>query len=139
MKRSELLIATGCEPLVWERTENEKEYRYTAKVNFPFGTTNEEYSVVIYKAPKSQWGYASLYYDSTTRPAHIKRYITENLIEEPRMDVIELIKLVEEDYYHLLKRHVEYQERVREQGDKAIKKRCGEKYMEAHRKRNYNK
>ena len=119
MEHSELLIATGCKPLVWERTENEKEYRYTAKTNLPFGTTNEEYSVAIHKSPTSQWGNASLYYDSTT--AHVRRFICENLIEEPRMNVTELIKLAEEDYYRLLKRHVEYQERFREQGDKAIK------------------
>nr|DAX46145.1 MAG TPA: hypothetical protein [Caudoviricetes sp.] len=119
MEYSELLIATGCKPLIWERTENEKEYRYTAKTHLPFGTINEEYSVVIHKAPTSQWGYASLYYD--THSAHIKRYICENLIEEPQMSVTELIKLAEEDYYHLLRRRVEYQERVRKQGDKAIK------------------
>ena len=119
MEHSELLIATGCKPLVWERTENEKEYRYTAKTNFPFGTINEEYSVVIHKAPTYQWGYASLYYD--TDSAHVKRYICENLIEEPQMSVAELIKLAEEDYYRLLKRYVEHQERVRKQGGKAIK------------------
>lgn len=119
MEHSELLIATGCKPLVWERTENEEEYRYTAKTHFPFDTTNEEYSVVIHKAPTSQWGNASLYYESTT--AHVQRFICENLIEEPRMNVTELIKLAEEDYYRLLKRYVEYQERFREQGDKAIK------------------
>lgn len=123
MEHSELLIATVCKPLVWERTENEKEYRYTAKTHLPFGTTNEEYSVVIHKAPTSQWGYASLYYDSPMHSSHVKRYICENLIEEPQMDVTELIKLAEEDYYHLLKRHVEYQERLREHEIKQVEER----------------
>lgn len=120
MTRSELLLATGCKPLVWERTENEEEYRYTAKTHFPFGTTNEEYSVVIHKAPTTQWGYASLFYVFPLHASHIKRYIRENLIEEPQMDVTELINLAEEDYYHQLERHIEYKNKFREHEIKQV-------------------
>lgn len=109
MERSELLIVTGRRPLTWELTENEKQYVYTAKLITPFGGLKGEYNVVINKAPKKFRAHVSLCHFNPTNSTYVTRYICKNAIEASPMEITELIKLAEDDYYGSLGRYVEYQ------------------------------
>lgn len=109
MERSELLLVAGLSPLEWVLTENEKRYIYTAKVILPFGWLKGEYNVVINKAPKRLKAYVSLSHFNPTHSGYVIRDICRNAIEETPMNIAELIKIAEDDYYGSLERYVEYQ------------------------------
>lgn len=116
MTRSELLLATGSEPLRWERQEDEIYVTYVANHVTAIRRIPSRYVVVVLKDPIDVQSY--VYCGIGTKLSDQKNgmyTIHENKVGDTPMTADELIKLAEDDYYGVLEKWVEAEDKFYEE------------------------
>lgn len=116
MTRSELLLATGSEPLRWERQEDEIYVIYVANHVTAIRRIPSRYVVVVLKDPIEVQSY--VYYGIGTKLSDQKNgmyTIHKNNVSNAPMTADELIKLAEDDYYGVLEKWVEAKDKFYEE------------------------
>lgn len=112
MTRSELLLATGSEPLRWQRYEEDHYVTYVANHVTAIRHIPSRYVVVFFKDPTHAQSYVYCGIGWKLSDPYKGMYtIHEDKVGNTPMTTDELIKLAEDDYYGSLEAWVEAEEK----------------------------